>query len=129
MAESGESCWLMVRACKAGGEGAEVYGSHGQALGLDHGTALHTVAGLHPASAGVLEKKVSWGPYTPLCGASSTCSAPRDISPGHRCGHRMGCAVSPCLERVKLGEKGAWPWAPLAVTPAAGARAGQLSQH
>lgn len=41
----------------------------------------------------------------------------------------MGCAVLPCLERVKLGEKGSWSWVPLAVTAMVGARAGQVSQH
>lgn len=34
----------MVRACKVGGEGAEMYGSHGRALSLDPRIALHSEA-------------------------------------------------------------------------------------
>lgn len=44
VAESRESCLFMVRACKVGGEGAEMHGSYGRVLSLDPSMALHSEA-------------------------------------------------------------------------------------
>lgn len=59
-----------------------------------------------------MEKKVSQGPYIHLWSKFHML---------HTQGHQPwpllwtqdGCSVLPCLERVKLGEKGTWFWVPL----------------